>query len=114
MQNRVEIMNDQLIVRPQGINKLAALKTKIEIPLSHVQGASLDEGILNEYKGFRQPGTNLPGYWAGTFKKDGEKTFFNVSRKEKPVVIQLKNEEYIRLVLGVEEPEDLVDKINNL
>ncbi|WP_369385437.1 hypothetical protein [Holzapfeliella floricola] len=43
-----------------------------------------------------------------------KKTFFNVSRKDKPVVIQLKDEAYTRLVLGVENPEKLVDKLNNI
>ncbi|WP_405076050.1 hypothetical protein ACI3EJ_10625 [Ligilactobacillus acidipiscis] len=30
-----------------------------------------------------------------------------------PVVIQLKSEEFTRLVLGVEDPEDVADWINN-
>lgn len=28
-----------------------------------------DAGILNDSKGLRAPGTSLPGYWAGSFKK---------------------------------------------
>lgn len=114
MQNKVEVTTKELIIKPQGINKIASLKSKLVIALDHVQGASLDEGILNDYKGIREPGTTLPGYWAGTFKHNGEKTFFNVSRKDKPVVIQLKDEAYTRLVLGVENPEKLVDKLNNI
>lgn len=58
-------------------------------------------------------GTSLPGYWSGSFKKDGEESFFNIRRENKPVVIQLKNEKYTRLILGVDDPENVVDLINN-
>lgn len=113
MLNKVTIKNHQLLVVPQGINKLAALKNKIEIPIQNVVGASIDTGILNDSKGLRAPGTSLPGYWAGSFKKDGEESFFNIKRENKPVVIQLKNEKYTRLILGVNNPEGVVDLINN-
>lgn len=70
--------------------------------------------ILDESAGFRGPGTKLNNYWAGTFRKDGEKTFFNIkSADHKPVVVQLANENYTRLVLGVDNPEEIVDLVNN-
>ncbi|WP_413627958.1 hypothetical protein R4B61_01860 [Fructilactobacillus vespulae] len=114
MQNKIEITDDFLIVTPQGINKLASFKDKIEIPLKNVFGASIDNEILDEYKGLRGPGTSLPGYWAGTFTKNNEKVFFNIKRGNKPVVIQLKNEKFVRLILGVDHPEKVVDSINEV
>lgn len=113
MLNIVKIENQKLLVIPQGINKIAALKNKIEVPIQHVVGASIDTGILNDSKGLRAPGASFPGYWAGSFKKSGEESFFNIKRGNKPVVIQLKNEKYTRLVLGVDNPENIVDLINN-
>lgn len=113
MLNKVTIENNQLLVVPQGINKLASLKNKIEVPMKNVVGASIDSGILNDSKGLRAPGTSLPGYWAGSFKKDGEESFYNITREYTPVVVQLKNEKYTRLVLGVNDPEQIVDLINN-
>ncbi|MDV7757437.1 hypothetical protein [Liquorilactobacillus mali] len=113
MQNKVEIKNNKLLVMPQGINKLASLKERIEVSLQNVVGASIDTGILNESKGIKFPGTTLPGYWSGSFKKIGEESFFNIKRGNKPVVIQLKNEKYTRLILGVDNPENVVDLINN-
>ncbi|EJE99341.1 hypothetical protein [Liquorilactobacillus mali] len=113
MQNKVEIKNNKLLVIPQGINKLASLKERIEVSLQNVVGASIDTGILNESKGIKFPGTTLPGYWSGSFKKIGKESFFNIKRGNKPVVIQLKNEKYTRLILGVDNPENVVDLINN-
>jgi len=113
MQNKLKIENNKLIVLPQGMSRFASLKSKIEVSLQNVVGASIDTGILNEHKGIKAPGTSIPGYWAGNFTKASEKSFFNIKRGRKPVVIQLKNEEFTRLVLGVEDPEDAVDWINN-
>lgn len=113
MENKIIIEEKNLIILPQGINKLASMKSSLTFPLQHVLGASIDSGILNESKGLRAPGTSIPGYWAGSFSKNGEKTFFNVKRSSKPIVIQLKNEAYDRLVLGSDQPEEIVDLINN-
>lgn len=51
MQNKIEINDDQLVVTPQGINKLTSLQDSITIPLSHVKNATIDDEVLNEYKG---------------------------------------------------------------
>lgn len=113
MENKVQIIDNKLIVTPQGINKLTSMKGKLEFPFTHILGATIDEGILDESKGLKGPGTAIPGYWAGTFTKNGEKTFYNIKRSHKPVVIQLQHEYYTRLILGVENPNQLVDTINN-
>lgn len=113
MQNKVEINGDQLVVTPQGINKLASFQGSMTVPLKHVKSSIIDNEILNQYKGFRGPGTSISGYWAGTFTKEKEKTFFNIKKGNKPVVINLEKEKFTRLVLGVDQPESFVDLINN-
>lgn len=52
MQNKVEINGDQLVVTPQGINKLASFQGSMTVPLKHVKSAIIDNEILNQYKGF--------------------------------------------------------------
>ncbi|MBZ6002754.1 hypothetical protein KII95_01680 [Leuconostoc gelidum subsp. aenigmaticum] len=113
MENKIEITNQMLIVIPQGLDKIASFKSKLEIPLQNVVGASIDMGILNENKGFRNLGTALPGYWAGSYDKNGEKSFFNIKKEAKPIVIQLRNEKFNRLILGADNAEKIVDAINN-
>ncbi|CAK8053909.1 PH domain-containing protein [Eupransor demetentiae] len=113
MENKVTIQDQNLIVEPTGLSKLASFKNKFIIPLSHVAGATVDPGIMKESAGWRNPGTGLPNYRGGTFEKDHEKSFFNVTTKEEPLVIQLKEEKFIRLVLGVEDPKALAEEINN-
>lgn len=113
MENTVELTTETLIVTPVGMTKIAALKDAVRVPKAHVVGATIDAGILNESKGLRMPGTVIPGYWAGTFRKAGEATFFNIKQASEPVVIQLKDDNYARLVIGVAAPREIVNRINN-
>lgn len=112
MNNKVAIVGRTLEVEPQGLDKMWSFTGKLVVPLEHVLGASEDPGILDDAKGLRAPGLHVPGKWAGTYLEHGETTFWNVTRPESPIVIQLKDEHYDRLVLGVEHPRELVDRIN--
>ena len=93
MNNKVAIVGRTLEVEPQGLDKMWSFKGKLVVPLEHVLGASEDPGILDDAKGLRAPG-------------------LHVTRPEIPIVIQLKDEHYDRLVLGVEQPRELVNRIN--
>ncbi|MDN5980023.1 hypothetical protein [Bifidobacterium mongoliense] len=112
MANRVAIVGPNLEIEPLGVDKVWSLTGKLIVPMEHVVGATEDPGILDDVKGLRAPGLHIPGKWAGTFTNRGERVFWNVTRPERPVVIQLKDERYSRLVLGVEDPHALVDLIN--
>jgi hypothetical protein len=60
-------------------------------------------------------GTNANDfYYGGTFKEggfwnaDGDKLFFDLKRKEEAIVIALKDEEFKRLIIGCETPDETV------
>lgn len=110
--NIVTIVDNNLVVEPQGLDKLWSFKRRLEIPLASVRGATFDPGANNEPKGLRAPGLAIPGKWAGTFLRDGEKSFWNVSKPGETVVVELTNEHYDRLILTVNDPRALVDRIN--
>ena len=110
--NTVTIVDNNLVVAPQGLDKLWSLKRRLEIPLASVRGATFDPGANNEPKGLRAPGLAIPGKWAGTFLRDGEKSFWNVSKPGETVVIEIAHEHYDRLILTVNDPRALVDRIN--
>jgi hypothetical protein len=109
----VELTEDALLVHVRGMDQLWALRSRLEIPLSHITGAEADpEVALGWWKGLRAPGTHLPGVIAaGTFHQEGEKVFWDVHDPEKTVVIQLRNEKYARLVVEVEDPPATVEAI---
>jgi hypothetical protein len=102
----VELTENALIVHVRGMDRLWALKSRLQIPLSHVVGAEVDPEIAREWhKGLRAGGTHVPGVTtAGTFYQEGERVFWDVHDPEKTVVIQLRDERYARLVIEVEDP----------
>lgn len=109
MLNLIQIATDTLIVTPTGLTKIAALKQAIKVPLNHVRSISMgDPDILNEAKGLRAPGTRIPGYWAGDFVKNNQVTFFNAKQATTLNVIELEHQQYQRLVLSVDDAENVI------
>ena len=95
-----------MIVHVRGMDRLWALKSRLEIPLSHVVGAEVNLEVARQWrKGIRAPGSHVPGViTAGTLHQDDERVFWDVHDPEKTVVIQLRDERYARLVIEVEDP----------
>lgn len=110
--NTITLTDTTLVVEPKGLDKLWSFTRRLEIPLGHVRGATYDPEASEESKGIRTPGLAVPGKWAGTFTKDGDKTFWNVSTPRGTVVIELSDEHYTRLVLTSDQPRSVVDAIN--
>ena len=111
---RVRVEGAELVVEIEGINRVWALKSRITIPLGHVRGATLDPGIVRDFRGIRTAGTYVPGVIvAGTFRVAGERTFWDVRDAQKAVVIELDDDAYARLVVEVADPGATVDLIEN-
>lgn len=112
--NNLEFTDTTLVVEPLGLDKVWSLKGSIDTPWKHVRGATHDPGMKNEPKGLRFPGLRMGEKLAGTFHSNGEKLFWNVSGFENTVVIELTGEEFDRLVLTVDDPVTIVERINSL
>ncbi|MPY52460.1 hypothetical protein [Streptomyces acidicola] len=94
----------------QGLDKLWTLKSRLEIPLAHVRGATHDPGIAREPRGIRVAGTHMPGMiTAGRFRRGGEHLFWDVRNPAKAVVIELADAAtYDRLIIEVDDPRATV------
>jgi hypothetical protein len=113
MSTNVTIADGRLVVEPLGWDKVWSLRRRLDIPLGHVRGATFDDDAKQSSKGFKI-GMRLPGYkWAGTFVQGRERTFWNASAGQGVVEVELSDEAYARLYLGVEDPRGLVDRIND-
>ncbi|WP_081236671.1 hypothetical protein [Streptomyces viridosporus] len=106
----IDRARDLLTVEFQGLDKLWTLKSRLEIPLAHVRGATHDPGIAREPKGLRVGGTHFPGLiTAGRYLHKGERLFWDVKNPDKAVVIELADAEtYDRLVVEVDDPRATV------
>jgi hypothetical protein len=109
----VELAEDTLIVHVQGMDRLWSLKSRLEIPLSHVVDAEASPEVAQGWwQGIRTGGTHLPGViTAGTFHQEGERVFWDVHDPENTVMIRLRDERYNRLVIEVEDPPATVAAI---
>jgi hypothetical protein len=108
----IEITNGHLRVVVEGFDKVLALRSSVDVPLTHVRGASQDPDALRERHGLRLGGTSLPGVVAaGTFF-DGRWWFLDVHHPERAVKIELDHEHYAALIVEVENPDETVAAIN--
>jgi hypothetical protein len=109
----IQRIEDYFLFEVKGMHKFWAFKSEIKIPCEHVLKAYQDETMLKGFKGFRFPGTSLPGViHAGTYLKDGGKNFWDVSHKANAIIIDLKDEEYNHLIIEVENPVDAIAVLN--
>jgi hypothetical protein len=114
MTTKVTITDGRLVVEPEGWDRVWSLRRRIDMPLEHVRGATYDPEAKHSSKGLKI-GMRLPGQkWAGTFIRDGERTFWNASASQGVVEVELIDEGFARLYLGVgiEKARGLVDEIN--
>lgn len=96
---------EDLIVRPVGLMRLWALTSGIECPVDAVLDVGV-AGIKELHRGFRAPGTYLPGVMiAGTFRARTGNALWLVGRHKEVLVIELADQRWRYLVLGVEDPE---------
>lgn len=109
------VAEGKLIVNVRGADKLWALKSSLEIALSHVAGVRADPEIARGWwHGLRMPGTNVPGViTAGTFYQDGKRVFWDVHDPEKTIVIDLHDETFHQLIVEAADPETAVKLIQD-
>ena len=101
----VEVRKDHLAVNARAMGGKAFKKWlgTLKIPLEHVQSAKADLEIEHTlWRGWRIPGVRIPGV-----------RFYDVhGHPDKTIVIDLKDETYERLIVEVEDPAEVVAKIN--
>ncbi|ATY88704.1 hypothetical protein CV702_11340 [Lactococcus lactis subsp. lactis] len=112
--NLLSIENNKLIITPKGLDKIWSFTNKIEIPFENITNVTIDRTIIYEGKGLRLLGLATFSKWSGTFISKKRKNFWNVTRTDTPLVIETNNEKFKRLIIGVENAEEWVIKINGL
>ena len=112
----LSIAGDRLHLDVQGRDKLWALKSTLDIPLSHISSVRADpEPARGWFHGLRSPGTEIPGViMAGTFYNSAGIVFYDVHDPDKTVVLELNHDHYDRLVIEVEDPSAAVALLNPL
>ena len=96
-----------------GWHRLWALKRRLIIPVSAIVSARHDPAAARGAKGLKWPGTHVPGYFAaGSFRRGGQWTFWDVRDPERAIVVELRGQRYDRLVVEVQDPKESVQLLN--
>jgi hypothetical protein len=111
----ITIEAEMAVFEVQGWDKLWSLRSRLEIPLSHIKGAHADpHPAMGWFDGFKLAGTALPNIFrAGMFYQEGGFVFWNVHHPEKTIVVNLEHERFQKLVIEVADPAAAVALISN-
>lgn len=107
----LEVRQDELVVILTRMERLAALRREVRVPLSAVRQVCADADPWSALRGFRAPGTGFPGFLAyGVWRMVGRRPDFAALHGRDPAVrVELDAPaRYGRLVVTVAEPEQTV------
>lgn len=108
----VLVHNDNFIFEIVGLHKIWAMESKIIVPKTSLIRAHQEPEDFTFWKGFRMPGTEIPGLIAaGTFYKKG-RNFWDVMNKKNAVVVELKDHYFKKLIIEVKNPEEILHLLN--
>ena len=109
---KLEITPSGLIVNLSFMERLASVSGTIHVPWRHVRGATEDDGMHGDI-GMRRVGCSIPGVLhAGTFRRKGDSQFIFAKPRQHLVVVELEDEKWARLVLGVADARAAANAIN--
>jgi hypothetical protein len=82
------------------------LGSSVDVPLAHVDAVSAaDPDELKSWnKGVRLAGIQLPGVTSGTYRHDGQLTWWDVGRGDSAIVIALHDERLSRVIVELDDP----------
>ncbi len=105
---RLLVSNDVVAVSLSAIEKAEALHGDVSVPRAAVVSARIVPDGLDEVHGLRMPGTGLPGViMVGSWRDKGRVTFAVCHGRRPAVVLELAGQHYDRLVVTVENPDEV-------
>jgi hypothetical protein len=109
----VTIEGMKAVFAVQGMDKLWALRSRLEIPLEHIRDVHTDASPkMGWFQGLKVWGTDVPNVFrAGTFYQDGGWVFWDVRHPDKVIVVELHDEKFQKLVVEVADPTAEIRKL---
>jgi hypothetical protein len=103
------VTDGTVTVSLSAIEKAEALHGDVSVPRAAVVSAQVVPDGMDEVHGLRMPGTGLPGViMVGTWR-DKQRVTFAVCHGRRPaMVLDLAGQRYDRIVVTVENPEEVV------
>jgi len=107
------IDNHNLNIQLGIAEKILSIRGSLRIPLKHIKQVTTKRPKTSWWRDIRAPGTYLPGLIkAGTYYTRNGKEFWFVTRGKNYLTIELQDESYKRIVLGIDDNDSWAEKIN--
>jgi hypothetical protein len=113
----LEVESGELIVRLSGVERAAAMRREVRIPLSCVIGVCAEPDPWGALRGIRAPGTGIPGVAAYGVRRvtGGAPDFAAVHGRGPAVRIDLApGASFGRIVVTVDDAQRTVDAVRAL
>lgn len=110
---KVTVSGDHAVFDVEGLHKLWAFRSQLDIPLAHVVDAEVNHDQVGRWwHGFKLIGTETPGLFAaGMFAFHGELVFWDVRHPENAIIVSLEHERYKKLIIEVADPAGAVSML---
>jgi len=112
----LSVGDGKLVLVLEGLDKLWALKSRLEVPIENVKAIRADPEITRERgrSGIKLTGARLgERLIAGSFRQDGTTVFWDVHDPAKVIVIDLHDEHYAQLIVEVADPAAAVAEVTS-
>jgi hypothetical protein len=110
---KLQLGKEYVTFKLEGAQKFLALKSSVRIPLKNIQSISTETVQPLWLAG--KIGTHVPPiFWAGTFWTMGGKTFYYVRDRSKCITLRLKDHEYRKVVMEVDDKESVARDLRKL
>ncbi len=108
----VEVHDGEIEFIVRGWHRFWALRRRVVVPQAAVVAVRRDPQYARRPNGWRLLGTYLPGaIAAGHYLGRRGREFWDVSRPENALVIELQGHRFARLVVEVEAPEAVLRRL---
>jgi hypothetical protein len=109
----VEVNRGEVTVRILGHHQLWAVRKLIRFKKEHVLSVTrVDTSLKPPWR--RCPGTYLPGFiCAGTYHGERGKEFWDTAFKGNAVEINLRQEQFSRMVVDVKNPDEVIEQLTS-
>jgi hypothetical protein len=106
------VRQDELLVEIDRVERCWAVRSLLEIPLASISGVSIDPGAARAHAALLASAAWRSIVWCpGAFVGDDEGLFWDVRDPDRTVVIVLADGRHTRVVVGVDDPADTVERI---
>jgi len=110
---KIKLGKEYVTFELEGAQKFLALKSLVQIPLKNIDIIST-ETVKPLWLAGRL-GTHMPPiFWAGTFWTREGKTFYYVRDRSKCITLKLRDHEYSKVVMEVDDKENVANNLRKL